>query len=145
MSIVIQPITLRVRKYCNGDIVLKFLNNYAGWDTVHFDGNAVRVFTQSIDEVEARRVKNFSVLHGAPGIEIVTKISAGESIQCTRQFPSYEKEGIQQMLSSRFVQIYYEDKWLDVQLSLKTWKDKIKDNAILVTIEIKLPERLINE
>lgn len=134
--------TLTTVHYCPGDVVLRFLNSLGGVDTVLFHGNSSRS-VQSTYEAIAKRVKDFSST-GDAGRETVIKTSVGERIECTRQFPMANREGILQLFQSKNVQVYYSGKWYDVQLIQKDWNDKIKENAFVVTIEIKLPDR-INE
>lgn len=142
MATVITPIIMKAIQYCDGDVIIKFMNDYGGFSSVLFYGNGRRNFDAKINEVSRRRVTDFE---NATGREDVIKITSGESLEFSRQFPATEKEGLEQMLSSRLVQAYYSGKWYDVQLGLKDWKDRVRDNAIMIVIKIKLPERFINE
>ena len=159
---VITEIFARTVNVCEGDTIIRFLNDYSGWDVVLFPGNGQQSFEREIDATSSLRVTNFASNGGQTARERVDKITAGGTINVSRFFDGANKEGVDQMLSSRFVQIWTgpipftepfdvggvkqkPDYWLDCQLSLNRYEQRNKVNMIFISIKIILPKRFTNE
>jgi hypothetical protein len=152
--IAIQEKTMKVIDPCDG-LILRFKNDLGGRDLVHFAGNYAKFFEVKTDLKTDIDVKDFGFGSLDRAREKVLKKSTQDKIQCSRFFPAINADGFKQLLSSRYIEIYTGIKndddtskaldWIEVQVSLREWQERVKENLIFIAIEIILPERFKDE
>jgi hypothetical protein len=142
MSIFVK--TFRIEKRCPGDQVVRFKNDYGGYDLVLFKGNARSEFQNEVVDTIERIVENYGTARDG-GKETILRLRSGYSMEVSRYFSTDEKEGYNQLFSSRLVQLLIDNNWYDVRISPKRWDEKARENIIFVVAEITLPERLTDE
>lgn len=147
-------IDMKIVEPCDG-LILRFKNDFGGRDLVHFPGNYSISFQQGETRTIKSNISDFSETSRERGTEDVLEIKAGEKIQCSRFVKQVNGPGLKQLFTSRFVELFIGQKndtpsiqqngWLQVQVRLRDWSERIKENQIFVSIEIELPETLTDE
>lgn len=147
-------IDMKIIDPCDG-LILRFKNDFGGRDLIHFPGNYQVIFQSgNVQSVEVA-VSDFLPASLERGREQVLSIDAVERIQCSRMVKRANIEGLKQLFSSRYVELFTgkkddttankQNKWLQVQVSLRDWVERIKENEIFISIEIELPKRFVDE
>ena len=152
--IAIQEKTMKVIDPCDG-LILRFKNDLGGRDLVHFAGNYAKFFEVKTELKTDVEVTDFGFGSIDRSREKVLKKSSQDKIQCSRFFPSVNIDGFKQLLSSRYVELFTGVKnadltsqtldWIEVQISLREWQERVKENLVFIAIEILLPERFKDE
>ena len=147
-------IDMKIVEPCDG-LILRFKNDFGGRDLVHFPGNYSISFQQGDTKTIKSNITDFSPSSRDRGTEGVLKITAGEKIQCSRFVKSINGPGMRQLFTSRFVELFTgskndtiennEKSWLQVQVRIRDWNERIKENQIFVSVEIELPQTQTDE
>ena len=143
----------RIFDTCDTGVLLRFKNDFGGRDLIFFPGNyAIRTNSGSVQTFD-RFVKDFSPT-GDSGRQDILLSEIIESIQCSRFISKANGEGMRQLFTSRFVEIFtgqkndtpanQRNKWLQVRVSLRDWNERVKDNMIFVSIQVELPKRYVD-
>jgi hypothetical protein len=152
--IAIEPITMRVVNPCDG-LILRFKNDLGGRDLVHFEGNFNKVFEMKTDLKTEVNLSDFGTTALDRGREKVLKKSTVDKIQCSRFFPVKNEDGFKQLLASRYIELFTGVKndtntnrsfrWIEVQIELRDWQLRDKENMVFIAIDVILPERFTDE
>lgn len=145
---------LKVVDTCNGGLLLRFKNDLGGRDTVIFEGDyAVRYQGGDVQSID-RFVTDFSPA-GESGRTEVLKTEIVESIQASRFYHKRNAEGMKQLLTSRWVEMFtgvindtpenQREKWLRVEVRERGNVEKLKNDLCFMTIEVMLPKRFVDE
>lgn len=147
-------IDMKIVEPCDG-LMLRFKNDFGGRDLIHFPGNYSISFQQGEIRTVKSNVTDFSRISKERGTEDVLVIRAGEKIQCSRFVKKANGPGMKQLFTSRYVEIFTgvkndntfnkQNSWLQVQIRIRDWNERINENQIFISAEIELPETLTDE